>query len=73
MAKSMGVEKAWENRFPIYLAAAAGAEFIADVFLCPLEATRIRLVSNPQYASGLITAMPKIIKGKLIAKCAVLC
>lgn len=30
----------------------AAAEFIADIFLCPLEATRIRLVSNPSYASG---------------------
>lgn len=30
----------------------AAAEFIADIFLCPLEATRIRLVSNPTYASG---------------------
>jgi len=36
------------------------AEFIADIFLCPLEATRIRLVSNPEYASGLLTAFPKI-------------
>lgn len=61
MVKSMGREKAWENRFPIYLAAAAMAETIADVFLCPLEATRIRLVSNPTYASGLISAFPKII------------
>lgn len=61
MVKSMGREKAWENRFPIYLAAAAMAETIADIFLCPLEATRIRLVSNPSYASGLISAFPKII------------
>lgn len=61
MVKSMGREKAWENRFPIYLAAAAMAETIADVFLCPLEATRIRLVSNPTYSSGLISAFPKII------------
>merc|ERR1711998_766120 len=38
------------------------AEFIADCFLCPLEATRIRLVSNPEFASGLATAFPKIIK-----------
>eukprot|EP00474_Spongospora_subterranea_P008910 CRZ09368.1 hypothetical protein [Spongospora subterranea] len=61
-ANYLGVEDAWKYRFPIYLASAAGAEFIADVFLCPLEATRIRLVSNPKFASGLITAMPKIIQ-----------
>lgn len=61
-AGALGEEKAWKLRTPIYLVAAAFAEFIADIFLCPLEATRIRLVSNPEYASGLITAFPKIIK-----------
>mmetsp|Transcript_21409 Transcript_21409/g.41985 ORF Transcript_21409/g.41985 Transcript_21409/m.41985 type:complete len:346 (+) Transcript_21409:62-1099(+) len=60
-ASYFGVEKAWEYRFPIYLSSAAMAEFIADIFLCPLEATRIKLVSNPSYASGLITAFPKVI------------
>lgn len=62
MAQSMGEEKAWKYRTGIYLAAAAMAEFIADIFLCPLEATRIRLVSNPAFASSLITAFPKVIK-----------
>jgi solute carrier family 25 phosphate transporter 3 len=62
MAQSMGERKAWENRTAIYLVAAACAEFIADIFLCPLEATRIRLVSNPEYASGLFTAAPKILR-----------
>jgi solute carrier family 25 phosphate transporter 3 len=62
IAKSVGERKAWDNRTAIYLAAAAGAEFIADIFLCPLEATRIRCVSNPKFASGLISAFPKIIQ-----------
>lgn len=62
MAESMGDEKAWKYRTGIYLSAAAGAEFIADIFLCPLEATRIRLVSDPKFASGLLEAFPKIIK-----------
>lgn len=68
MAKSMGDEKAWQYRTGIYLIAAACAEFIADIFLCPLEATRIRLVSNPSYASGLITAFPKIIAEEGVMK-----
>lgn len=68
MAQSMGEEKAWQYRTGIYLTAAAAAEFIADIFLCPLEATRIRLVSNPGYASGLISAFPKIIKEDGILK-----
>ncbi|CAM9119915.1 unnamed protein product [Pylaiella littoralis] len=60
--EAMGTKKAWEYRLPIYLGAAATAEFVADVFLCPLEATRIRLVSDPTYASGLMSAFPKIMK-----------
>mmetsp|Transcript_1385 Transcript_1385/g.1779 ORF Transcript_1385/g.1779 Transcript_1385/m.1779 type:complete len:329 (+) Transcript_1385:139-1125(+) len=68
LTSMMGKEKAWDNRVPIYLGAAAMAEFIADIFLCPLEATRIRLVGNPEYASGLITAFPKIIKDDGVIK-----
>ena len=64
LAKKFGEEDAWKYRFPIYLASAAAAEFIADIFLCPLEATRIRLVSNPSYANGLISAFPKILKSE---------
>ena len=67
-AKYFGEEKAWEYRTAIYLLSAAMAEFIADIFLCPLEATRIRLVSNPKYASGLLTAFPKIIKDEGVLK-----
>jgi solute carrier family 25 phosphate transporter 3 len=67
-AGALGEKKAWEYRFPIYLGAAACAEFIADVFLCPLEATRIRLVSDPKYASGLVSAMPKILKNDGLIK-----
>merc|ERR1712241_1559486 len=52
-AAAVGEQKAWDNRTAIYLGAAAGAEFIADVFLCPLEACRIRSVSDPTYGSSL--------------------
>lgn len=68
MAQYLGDEKAWQLKTPIYLIAAACAEFIADIFLCPLEATRIRLVSNPEFASGLLTAFPKIIQQDGVVK-----
>jgi len=64
LAGSLGEEKAWKYRTPIYLVSAACAEFIADIFLCPLEATRIRLVSNPEFADGLLSAFPKILKAE---------
>lgn len=60
IATALGPEKAWHNRNNIYLGASACAEFIADVFLCPLEAARIRLVSNPTYASGTLATMMKM-------------
>jgi len=51
--QKLGEKGAWENRNSIYLGAAACAEFCADIFLCPFEACRIRLVSDPTYASGM--------------------
>lgn len=58
----LGERDAFKYRVPIYLGAAAAAEFIADIFLCPLEATRIKLVQNPSFANGLAGAFPKIMK-----------
>lgn len=60
IAGALGEEEAWKKRQGIYLVSAAAAEFIADIFLCPLEATRIRLVQNPTFAGGLMDAFPKI-------------
>ena len=56
----LGYETAKNNRTAVYLASAATAEFFADIALCPLEATRIRLVSQPTFASGLISGFGKI-------------
>jgi solute carrier family 25 phosphate transporter 3 len=58
----LGQEKASENRQFIYLGASAIAEFFADIALCPLEATRIRLVSQPTFATGLASGFAKIAK-----------
>ncbi|MCJ1340623.1 mitochondrial phosphate carrier protein [Bachmanniomyces sp. S44760] len=58
----LGYESASNNRTAVYLASAATAEFFADIALCPLEATRIRLVSQPTFASGLLSGFSKIAK-----------
>ena len=58
----LGYETASNNRTAVYLASAATAEFFADIALCPLEATRIRLVSQPTFASGLASGFSKIAK-----------
>merc|ERR1712113_647403 len=59
-AQAMGSERsAYANRNAITLGASAVAEFVADVFLCPYEAVRIRGVSDPGYASGGMLATGK--------------
>lgn len=60
IANAVGEQAAWDNRTGIYLASSAMAEFIADIFLCPLEATRIRLVSDPSFAKGLADGAVKL-------------
>jgi solute carrier family 25 phosphate transporter 3 len=60
--QAMGEEKAWANKTPIYLASAAAAETIADVFLCPLEAVRIRSVADPEFCDGLADGFSKMLK-----------
>ncbi|KAA8905341.1 mitochondrial carrier domain-containing protein [Sphaerosporella brunnea] len=60
----LGYEKAKENKTAVYLASSALAEFFADIALCPLEATRIRLVSQPEFASGLLSGFGKILKNE---------
>ena len=60
----LGLEAASNNRTAVYLASSAAAEFFADIALCPLEATRIRLVSEPTFASGLLSGFGKILKNE---------
>ncbi|SYW79873.1 probable phosphate transport protein MIR1 [Ustilago bromivora] len=62
LVSQMEPETAVNNRMAIYLGASAIAEFFADIALCPLEATRIRLVSQPTFANGLAPAFLKIAK-----------
>jgi len=61
-AQKMGPEKAWSNRTSIYLASSAMAEFVADLFLCPLEAVRIRSVSDPSFPKGLGAGAMQMLK-----------
>jgi len=59
-AKRLGEKKAWDNRTSIYLASSAMAEFIADLFLCPLEAIRIKSVSDPSFPKGVVSGLSKV-------------
>lgn len=44
----------------IYIAGASAAEVIATTLLTPLEAARIRLVSERGYAKGLVGAVTRM-------------
>ncbi|KAI9293781.1 mitochondrial phosphate carrier protein [Neoconidiobolus thromboides FSU 785] len=66
--ETVGVETATNNRTAVYLASSAIAEFFADIALCPLEATRIRLVSQPGFATGLISGFSRIFKEEGVAR-----
>jgi len=60
LAQSLGEKAAWENRTSIYLLSSALAEFIADLFLCPLEAVRIRSVSDKAFPRSLSAGFVKM-------------
>lgn len=50
-ANIVGEEAADKYRTLLYLGASASAEFIADIFLCPMEALKVRMqTSIPPYA-----------------------
>ncbi|KAF0852265.1 mitochondrial solute carrier family 25 (mitochondrial phosphate transporter) member 3 [Andalucia godoyi] len=57
----VGWNTAVDYRTSIFLASSAMAETIADLALCPMEATRIRMVSDPTFAKGLADGVGKIV------------
>ena len=59
-----GPEYAAKYKTLIYLAGSASAEVIADVALCPMEAVKVRVQTQPGFARGLADGLPKIIKSE---------
>ncbi|KAI0697878.1 mitochondrial carrier [Cytidiella melzeri] len=55
-------DTAVKYRTAIYLGASSTAEFFADILLTPLEATRIRLVSQRNYATGLVSGFTRLLR-----------
>lgn len=47
-----------------FLAAAVCAGAMASIILCPMEETRIRLVTDPHFGRGLVDGLPKLFKEK---------
>lgn len=57
----VGPENAAKYKTLIYLGGSATAEFIADIGLCPFEAVKVRVQTQPGFAKGLADGMPKLI------------
>ncbi|KEF59992.1 uncharacterized protein A1O9_04840 [Exophiala aquamarina CBS 119918] len=56
------------NRTLVYLGASASAEFIADIFLCPFEAIKVRMQTTlPPYANTLRQGWSKVVEKEGIA------
>ena len=51
----------FDQRLFSFAVAAMAAELLGSTALCPLEATRIRLVSDPQYGKEVFDALPKML------------
>jgi solute carrier family 25 phosphate transporter 3 len=60
--EQLGYDTAKQYKNSVFIGSAALAEFFADIALCPLEATRIRLVSQPTFANGLVGGFARIFK-----------
>ncbi|PKA56003.1 Mitochondrial phosphate carrier protein 1, mitochondrial [Apostasia shenzhenica] len=48
------------NQTLIYFVSSASAQIIADIALCPFEAVKIRVQTQPQFAKGLMDGVPKL-------------
>jgi len=61
-AKAIGEETAHNWRNLVHIASAASAEFFADLGLCPFEAVKVRVQTNPKFATGLFDGMAKLVR-----------
>ncbi|GJX90602.1 mitochondrial phosphate carrier protein 3, mitochondrial-like protein, partial [Tanacetum coccineum] len=55
----------YATKYPalIYMAASSSAEVIASIALCPMEAVKVRVQTQPGFARGLVDGLPKLYKG----------
>ncbi|KAM1014857.1 mitochondrial phosphate carrier protein 3, mitochondrial-like [Malus sylvestris] len=59
-----GPEFAAKYKTLIYLAGSASAEVIADVALCPFEAVKVRVQTQPGFARGFSDGLPKFVRSE---------
>ncbi|KAH7307376.1 hypothetical protein KP509_22G055900 [Ceratopteris richardii] len=62
-----GPEAGKKYKTALYLAGSASAEVIADIALCPFEAVKVRVQTQPGFAKGLADGLPKLVRMEGIA------
>ena len=55
-------EDAMRYRNAVYVASSAAAEIVADIGLCPFEAVKVRVQTNPSFARGLLDGLPRMMR-----------
>lgn len=63
----LGEENSYLWRTSVYLAASASAEFFADIALCPMEAVKVRIQTQPGWSTTLREGFPRIMKDEGIS------
>ncbi|VDO61552.1 unnamed protein product [Haemonchus placei] len=63
-SEMLGEENAYLYRTSLYLAASASAEFIADILLAPMEATKVRVQTSPGAPPTLRGCAPMIYRSE---------
>ncbi|XP_074600966.1 solute carrier family 25 member 3-like [Brevipalpus obovatus] len=58
----LGEELSYQWRTSLYLAASASAEFFADIALCPMEACKVRIQTQPGCPAQLRKVAPQIMR-----------
>lgn len=48
-----------QNKGVVFFLSGASAQVFADVALCPFEAVKVRVQTQPSFASGLAVGFPK--------------
>lgn len=61
-SNALGEQATYDYRTSLYLAASASAEFFADILLCPMEACKVRIQTQPGCSSKLAVVLPQIMK-----------
>jgi len=61
-SKALGEQASFDYRTSLYLAASASAEFFADILLCPMEACKVRIQTQPGCSSKLAVVLPQILR-----------